>query len=104
MNEMTVNKVKDILFTVIQELNMELPPEKRLPALFDSVLLGRKGKLDSLELVRLIVAAEQKVSEEFGVPVSLTDEKAFSQAHSPFRTVGTLSEFIIRELADAGVH
>ena len=93
------NILKKILFSIIAELNGELPPERQLNKSLDTVLLGREGKLDSMGLVRLIVATEQKVTEELGVPVSLTDEKAFSQDHSPFQTVGTLLEFIALELA-----
>ncbi len=94
------NKLKDILFGVIDELNGELPPERQLKKSLDTVLLGREGKLDSMGLVRFIVATEQKVTEALEVPVSLMDEKAFFQDYSPFQTVGTLLEFIALELAD----
>jgi acyl carrier protein len=97
-----IDKIKTILFNIIDELNEELSPEQQLEKSLDTVLLGRNGKLDSMGLVRLIVATEQKVTEELGVPVSLTDERAFSQDSSPFQTVGTLLEFIARELAGGG--
>ena len=65
----------------------------QVPANEDTVLLGEGGALDSLGLVRLVMAIERKVEDESGVPVSLTDEKAMSQRNSPFRSVGALIEY-----------
>jgi acyl carrier protein len=56
-------------------------------------LFGPGGLLDSLALVALVVAVEQAVEDEFGVSLSLADERALSQRHSPYRTVGTLAEY-----------
>jgi acyl carrier protein len=64
-----------------------------VPVSTDTVLLGEGGAVDSLGLVRLVMAIEQKIEDEFGVPVSLTDEKAMSQRNSPFRSVGALIEY-----------
>ena len=60
----------------------------------DTILLGEGGAVDSLGLVRLIISVERQVEDDFGVPVSLTDEKAMSQRNSPFRSVGTLMAYI----------
>jgi acyl carrier protein len=60
----------------------------------DTRLLGRKGVLDSMGLVTLIVDVEQRLEEEYGAVVVLADERAMSQKRSPFRTVGTLSDYI----------
>ena len=70
-----------------------------VPAREDTVLLGEGGALDSLGLVRLVMAIEQKLEDAFGVPVSLTDEKAMSQRNSPFRSVGALTEYATTLLA-----
>ena len=59
----------------------------------DTPLFGRKGFLDSLGLVTLVVAVEQAIEDELGVSVSLADERALSQRTSPYRTVGTLAEY-----------
>ena len=65
-----------------------------IPAREDTLLLGEGGSVDSLGLVRLIMTVERQVEDDFGVPVSLTDEKAMSQRNSPFRSVGTLAAYI----------
>lgn len=82
------------IYAVIEETNSELPSSQHLEHSEDTILFGSKGKLDSLGLVNFIVAVEQRIEEDFSRPVSLTDEKAMSQRTSPFRTVGTLAEYV----------
>jgi len=60
----------------------------------DADLFGGKGKLDSLGLVSFVVATEQEIEEEFGVPISIADERAMSQKNSPFKTLGTFADYI----------
>jgi len=94
-NEVTENtEVTGVLFDAIDEVNALLPPEQQLEKSVDTVLFGGSGKLDSLGLVTFIVAAEQKISETLGHSVTLADEKAMSQKNSPFRTIGTLTDYI----------
>jgi acyl carrier protein len=62
----------------------------------ETPLLGRAGVLDSLGLVTLVVALEQTLEDEYGVSVSLADERALSERKSPFRTIGTLAEYAER--------
>jgi acyl carrier protein len=64
----------------------------------DTALFGPTGLLDSVGLVSLVLAVEQEVSERFGVAVALADEKALSQRHSPFRSVGTLVDYAVQEI------
>jgi len=67
----------------------------------DTLLFGTNGALDSMGLVTLIVAVEQAVEDRFEASVSLADEKAMSQANSPYRTVGTLAEYAASQLQTA---
>lgn len=53
-------------------------------------LFGVERVLDSLALVGLLVVVEQGIDDELGVILTLADEKAASQARSPFRTIGSL--------------
>lgn len=67
----------------------------------ETVLYGPDGHLDSVGLVSFIVALEEAVEEDYGVSLDLTDEKAFSQERSPFRTLGSLADYIAGQLAAA---
>jgi len=50
--------------------------------------------LDSLGLVRLIMDVEQRLQVERDITVTLVDERAMSQKHSPFRSVQTLVDYV----------
>ncbi len=57
-------------------------------------LIGSGGLLDSMGLVTLIVDLEQKLEDEYGVSLTLADERAMSQQNSPFRTVRAFADHI----------
>jgi hypothetical protein len=63
-------------------------------------LVGERAVLSSLALVSLIVEVEQTIEDEWGVALTLADERALSQQHSPFRSVGTLADWVDRLLAE----
>lgn len=77
-----VNNLKDNLDDACIVINSE------------SSLFGEAGLLDSMALVGLIVAVEQDVEDEFGKEITIADAKAMSQKNSPFRTVGSLVDYI----------
>ena len=60
----------------------------------DTPLMGSGRVVDSIGLVTLIVDVENRVAEQTGQSVSLMDDRAMSQTRSPFRTVGSLAEYV----------
>ena len=42
----------------------------------------------------MVVAVEQNIEDEFDVTIRLADERAMSLETSPFKTVGTLTDYI----------
>ena len=95
-------QVESAVLAAIEELNQDLPKGAVLEPVPDTVLFGRGSRLDSLGLVNLIVAVESSLADELGVEITLADEKAMSQASSPFRTVSTLVDYIVRRLEEDG--
>ena len=87
-------KIIQVIFDTVDELNEQYTEEQRLAKSIDTVLFGEGGKLDSIGVVTLIVATEQKLEEIFGISLTLADEKAMSQERSPFRTIGSLADYI----------
>jgi D-alanine--poly(phosphoribitol) ligase subunit 2 len=87
-------QIQQLVFQAIDDLNAVQPPGMTLEKSADTVLFGSGAKIDSLGLVNLVVATEQLLSSKLGKAVTLADERAFSQKKSPFRTVGTLVEYI----------
>ncbi len=87
-------RIIDIVIQQAKELNEELANKIPLEQGADAPLFGKDGVLDSIALVTLIVAVEQAVEDEFDTALTIADEKAMSQKISPFRTVGSLAEYI----------
>jgi len=85
-----------IILKALKELNQQLSPEKRISISTDALLSNDEGPLDSLGLVNLILIVEEQVSNEFGVQISLSDEKTMTQIDNPFKSVKTLSDYISR--------
>jgi acyl carrier protein len=83
----------DLVLSLLPEVAAE--QEIALPAALgpDTVLFGAEGILDSLALVNLVVALEQAIEDQLGRTVALADEKAMSQKHSPYRTIGSLAAY-----------
>ncbi len=89
-----------ILYECVEEWNAQAPPEKRIAKSPQTPLLGAGSPLDSLGLVHLLIGAEQRVGDAFGVSLTLADDKAISQTKSPFRTLETLSDYIVTLLGE----
>ena len=86
--------IENLIITSVKEINEQLPQEQQLGQSTKTVLLGKDGKLDSLGLVTLLVIIEQNIEDEFDVSITIADERAMSQKRSPFRTIGTLADYI----------
>ena len=92
------NKILEGIYVAIDEVNEQLPEGQNLEKSLETVLLGSSGKLESINLVNLLVAIEENIEETFGIPISITDERAVSEKNSPFRTVETLCNFVLNLL------
>lgn len=99
---MTYEKIVDLVIGEAEELNERLKDPIPVESGGDAPLYGDDGVLTSVWLVTLIMAVEQSVEDEFGVPVVLADEKAMSQKNSPFRSVGALAGYIQSLLRESG--
>ena len=86
--------IENIIINAVQEINEQLPQEQQLAQTTETVLFGKSGQLDSLGLVNLLVTIEQNIEDEFDVCITIADERAMSQKRSPFRTIGTLADYI----------
>ena len=91
-------KVFGIVKSCIDEINEELEYDSLRDVAEKTALFGGDAGLDSLSLIALIVAAEQELENEFGQQVALSDEKALSMSSSPYRTVGSLIDFVLSQL------
>lgn len=88
INDIVINSIQDYFTTnglKIDELSKDTP------------LIGSTRILDSMGLVNIVVDIETAFLDE-DVDISLTSETAMSGRISPFRTIGSLCNFIARQL------
>ena len=69
------------------------------PSVDDSLSISEStrvfgGALDSVNVVSLIIELEQQIAEDYGVEITIADDLAMSQRQSPFRTVGSLADYV----------
>lgn len=100
-----MEEMKQKAFEVVRKAVAELAEDMGFPALASPVevtpLFGGDDGIDSLSLVRLVADIERAAELAIGKTVILADERAMSRRHSPFRTVGTLSELLYERLSEA---
>jgi acyl carrier protein len=83
--------VNDLLSDYCKEKMIEVEITK------DTPLIGSGRILDSLGLVNLVVDIETAFLDE-DIGISLTSESAMSTRISPYRSVGSLCNFIAKQL------
>jgi D-alanine--poly(phosphoribitol) ligase subunit 2 len=92
---------KDILALVysameeIDPMTAEGVPLAKSP---EARLLGSDSGVDSLTFVNLVVALEEQIQKKLGKSVVLVDEDNMAAEEHPFRTIGTLAEYVERVL------
>ncbi len=93
--------MREQIFTLIHQALVEVnATRKEKIDLQDSqslALYGTAGVFDSMQLVSFLAAVEEGLDDELGIEISLTSEKAVSQAVSPFSSVTCLIDFILAE-------
>lgn len=93
---MNKEKIQQIIMDVLRDYCEQ--NEITVPELTPNTpLLGSKSVLDSLGLVSVIIDIETACNEQ-GADVSLASESAMSARISPFRSVGSLSNYIAEQL------
>ncbi len=88
------DRILKIIEVVVKEYSEQTQNKLIANPDIDTTLFGQKAAVDSIGLVTIIVATEQKIEEEFGNAITLADERAMSQKNSPFLTIGTLAGYI----------
>ena len=83
-----------IIYLCVDEINDDLETDGKLEKNELEEIFSADSKLDSMGLVNFVVSIEEKIQEHFNLNVTLADDKAMSQSRSPFRTIGSLAEYI----------
>jgi acyl carrier protein len=88
----TKTQIIECIYDSIDEANIQYGTNLKKDC--NTTLFGAESELDSLGLVNIIVDIESAINDKFNVSISIVDEKAMSQKHSPFKTIQSLSDYI----------
>lgn len=94
------DRILGAIYFCIDEFNRQRETDGQLGLSPNTMLYGAEGQLDSLALVHLIVAVEQRIEDEFGVSLTLADDRALARKGSPFRSVATFADYIAERLGE----
>mgnify|MGYP006130742503 CR=1 FL=1 len=95
----TKDKIVALIYEVIDEENEAREQDKQIVKSLETLFLMEDGGLDSLGLVSLIVATEEKIVDSLDVDITIADAKAMSQKNSPFKSVNSLADYILELLS-----
>jgi len=59
-----------------------------------TAIIGIDSPFDSVDLVTYIVALEQALEDDWNISIVLADDRAMSQTTSPFRSIGSIGNYI----------
>ena len=93
MKNLPREAVTQIVLEALQNANRGRPDDDQLDTSAEAVLFGDGSSLDSMDLVSLIIDVEEMLADA-SCHVALSDERAMSMRHSPFRSVTTLVDFV----------
>ena len=94
-------KIEVIILQAIDEFNALFPPDQQIGKMYNSVLYGEDGVLDSLGLVSIITDVEQRIETELGVSISLVTEDSLTLETCPFQGIGTFIEYVQKLLKNS---
>ena len=89
------SEVVDIICQIVREVPGA--PEKVDE---NTRLFGSEGLLDSLKLVNVVLDTEQQINDNYNLAISLADDRSVSQTRSPFRSVGSLADYVLAVAAE----
>lgn len=87
-------EVTNVVFNAIDEINELLPKGRQMMKIPEGIIFG-EGGLDSLDLINFLVAVEGQVEGQYGMTISLLDEKTMTDMNSQYRTISGLIDYVV---------
>lgn len=89
------DKIMGIVIESINEITDEWEIKCDYPILAETRIWGGESSLTSMNIVNIIVCIEEKIADAYNLQITIADEKAFSQSKSPFKSVESLTNYIV---------
>lgn len=88
-----------LVYAAIDEINGQSGDGTVIEKKPETLLLGSDKGVDSLTFVNLVVAIEEQIEQKRGVSIVLIDGDSMALQEHPFRTIGTLADYVEKFLA-----
>jgi acyl carrier protein len=95
----TADEVNEVIFRALEALNSERSHEAQIEISSATPLFGVDSVIDSLGFVSVITDVETALNVDFGLDISLADDRAMSRPQSPYETVATLRDYVLELIA-----
>jgi acyl carrier protein len=82
------------IFDAVDLVNEHLPNQHKIEKSMQTILFDNSRGLDSLTIVTLIVAIEQRIEEKYGKAINLADGESLCGTANPFLNIETLADHI----------
>lgn len=96
------NEIQNIIKDAVEELNEQLETEKKIEFNPEIRLIGKQSSIESMDFVTLVTIIEELISDRLNKDIRIVSDKAFSRERSPFHSIGTLTDFVIELVKEAG--
>lgn len=96
------NEIQNIIKDAVEELNEQLETEKKIEFNPEVRLIGKQSSIESMDFVTLVTIIEELISDRLNKDIRIVSDKAFSCERSPFHSIGTLTDFVIELVKEAG--
>lgn len=96
------DRIVGAVYRAVDELNKQLPKGVQVEKSLPTPLYGKHGKLESIDVVTLIMEVEDQIGAEFGTSITIADDRTMSQQNSPFLTIQTLTDYVTELLKENG--
>ena len=89
-----IEKITSSVYRALDEINLQLDDREKIEKSIDAVLFDTSGGLTSLVLVHFIVEVEQRIADDCGESINLMGDTDLSGDSNPFKTVGSVVNYI----------
>ena len=89
--------MQQIIQKSIEELKKILPPKKKIKYHESFLLISKKSKLDSIDIVNMFVILEKNLKKEKNLTLSFD---TLLKDVEEFETIGSLKKYLIKKLTN----
>jgi acyl carrier protein len=97
--KITKSDLLKIMYEAVDEFNISRDRNDWLLKSENTELIGAQS-LDSLSFVDFIVVVEGRISDKYDMAITIADDRAMSERNSPFRTIESLADYLVKLLSE----